>query len=58
MGFSITYSDYGHMPYSPTAARIENEETGMEMGREGMKGKRNGEDRSEEMGQKNRRQGK
>jgi len=41
------------MPYSPTAARIENEETGMEMGREGMKGKRN-----EEMGQKNRRQGK
>ena len=45
MGFSITYSDCGHMPYSPTAARIENEEKGMEMGREGMKGKRNGEDR-------------
>jgi len=33
------------MPYSPTAARIENEETGREMGMEGMKGKRNGGDR-------------
>jgi len=30
------------MPYSSTAARIENEETVMEMEREGMKGKRNG----------------